>query len=277
MGLDAARETVAISRAMATVAEKQDLPRRIQNGDNRHAGFLLLFPAGLRPGGEDIARLFDAPESSISARVSHRPDPAAGWLEVLSSGLTFDLKGLSPAEPVPMDAPPYAYGFERGRPGGALEAIALVPSGHVAAGAVLEPVLRTMVGLAANLALNLPVVAVAWQPAQTIMDPAYFSRIAFNWLSGGAFPALGLTALIPAADGSIASLGLSHFIGQEMQLEAEAGEPQAESVKLAVRLVDYLARHGPLTAPVTIEQVGGTLLAEPSRAGKRVWVWRQPA
>src|SRR3546814_754178 len=225
---------------------------------------MLLFREGSRPAADDIARLLDAPDSGMPARISHRPEPSAGWLELLASGLTFDLRGLSPAAPAPYDPAPHAYGFGAAPTDVSLEAVALAASGHIAAGAALGPVLRMLFHLAANLAIRLPVEAVLWCPAETLMEPRYFSGTVFNWLSGGAFPALGLTALVSASDGSVVSTGLSYFIGQEMQMEGLKGEAPAESVKLAIRLVDYLVRHGPLTEPRAIEQEGGVLLAEPS-------------
>ncbi|MCT2400860.1 hypothetical protein [Novosphingobium mangrovi (ex Huang et al. 2023)] len=249
----------------------------MEQGDSLKPGILLLFPAGSRPTADDIERLLAAPESGIPARVSHRPEAGEDWLELLVSGLTFDLRGLSPADPVPGTDASHAYGFADGAPQGGLEAVQIVAGRHVASGSGLEPVVRMMVNLAANLVLHLPVAAVAWQPAHTVMEPRYFSRIAFNWLSGGAFPALGLTALTPVSDGSVASAGLSHFIGQEMHLEGREGEPQADSVKLAIRLIDYFTRHGPLTEPLTIDDGSDVLLAEPSRAGRRIRIWREEA
>lgn len=269
-------ENRAYSLAFPLAAETPELPSS-QTGNAGNAALMLLFREGARPAADDIARLLDAADSGMSARISHRPEPSAGWLELLARGLTFDLRGLSPAMPVPHEPARHAYGFGAVSADGPLEAVALVASGHIAAGAALGPVLRTMFKLAANLAIRLPVEAVLWRPAGTVMEPSYFSRAVLNWLAGGAFPALGLTALMPASDGSVASSGLSHFIGQEMQLEGLPGEAQAESVKLAIRLVDYLVRHGPLTEPHTITQDPGVLLAEPSSVGKRVWVWRAQA
>lgn len=254
--------------------------KRLLQGDTRRAGLSLLFPTGTRPTVQDIVRLFETSAASgLAARISHIPQSEQGWVEILASGLTFDLRGLAPgqpASPAQGDEPRFRYGFEGALDADELEAIELVPSGHIAAGAGLLPVLRTMAGLAANLALHLPVAAVAWHSAQTLMEPRYFSRIVLNWLSGGAFPALGLTALVPAGDGSIASSGLAHFTGQEMQLEGRADEPQADTVKLAIRLIDYLVREGRLDAPHTIEAGDTTLLAEPSQVGRLVLVWRTP-
>lgn len=252
----------------------------MQPSDTRYAGVSLLFPAGSRPSQDDVARLLEASgDTGFLARVSHRPPDDQGWLELLVSGLTFDLSGLAPGDAAAAPPCAYRYGFddqgEVDAPVGDLEAITLVPSGHIAAGATLEPVLRAMAGLAANLTLHLPVMSVSWQTARTTMEPRYFSRIVLNWLAGGAFPALGLTALIAAPDGSIASSGLSHFTGQEMQLEGRAGEPQANTVKLAIRLVDYFVRTGRLKAAQPIEAGDIRLMAEPSQVGKLVLVWRE--
>lgn len=265
-----------IAQSVQPAAERSDLPSDMQQGDPRRAGFSLLFPAGARPGVDDIVRLLASGESGIAARISHCPPASEGWLEILVNGLIFDLRGLSPAIPSGIEAAPYAYGFAQDVPTG-LEPVELVPAGHIAAGGALPPVVRALAGLAANLAQHLPVQAVVWHPAQTLMEQRYFSRIVFNWLSGGAFPALGLTALVPAEDGSVASKGLAHFTGREMQLEGRAGEPLAESVKLAIRLVDYFMRHGIPNTSCTIEDVNGPLFAEPSQTGKRVWVWRKEA
>ncbi|MFD2579415.1 hypothetical protein ACFSTD_14295 [Novosphingobium colocasiae] len=113
--------------------------------------------------------------------------PSEGWAEILVSGLAFDLSGLQPAPAAPARPFDHAYGFAADVPDGLREAVLLVPSGHISAGAALAPVVRAMVGLAANLVLNLPVVAVQWHPARTVIEPRTFVRIIMNWLSGGAF------------------------------------------------------------------------------------------
>ncbi len=221
-------------------------------------------------------RLFEVDDaSSLGARVSFAPPCRDGWLELLSSGLTFDLEGLSPAEPVPQVAPEFVLGFEGESPGDNLEAVNLVPSDHIAGGAGMQPVMRAMAGLAANLVSHLPVRAVACRTALTCMDPAYFTRMVITWLGGGAFPALGLTGLQLASDGSVASKGLAFFAGQEMQLESRAGESATDAIKIAIRVVDYLVRTGPIREARHIDiGEGHVFLAEPSKVGKRVWIWR---
>lgn len=247
------------------------------HGGKAHAAISLLYAAGQRPGMAAIEELMNAPGAGMAARISHRPDPADGWVEMLVNGLAFDLRGLDPAEPATAAAVRHVYGFDPTPCIDGLECVALVPSPHVAAGGRLAPVVRAMVELAANLALHSRAEAVIWQPAQTLMAPDYFSRVVLNWLSGGPFPALGLTALTPMEDGHVVSQGLSHFTGQEMQLEAGAGTSRADSVKLAIRVIDHLVRHGSLEAVSVIEAGPHMLLAEPSHAGRRVCVSRQNA
>lgn len=240
----------------------------------------LLFPPGTRPAAETLVDLVaTGAATGLSARVSHRPEPDAGWLELLASGLTFDVRGLAPAAAAPALAvhglASHRLGFNGEPDLAGHEAIALVPSGHIVAGVGLQPVLRTMMGMAAGFALGLPASAVSWGPAGTLMEPRTFARMVLDWLAGGAFPALGLTALLRAEDGSIASRGLSQFIGQEMQMEGRAGESPQDTAKLAIRVIDHLVREGRVLEPRRIGAGPDALLAEPSQVGRLVLVWRE--
>lgn len=239
-------------------------------------GLSLFFAVGQRPSADDIERLLVSSETSLlGARISYRPDEREGWVELLASGLTFDLTGLSPGQSAPIPAIAHRFGVSEHLQPTALETISLHPGQHIAGGNAMMPVVKTMVGLVANLALHLTAKAVCWHPAGTWMDPGYFARIVLNWQSGGAFPALGLTAIEQKDDGSVASTGLAYFVGQEVQIEPAPGEARADTVKLALRVIDYMVLHGPLRAPRKLEgPAGETLAAEPSQFGKVVWIWR---
>ncbi|MEE4451136.1 hypothetical protein [Novosphingobium resinovorum] len=278
-GLDATLEMVP-TRPMAQGSDGDAGSDPAEGAWAGSAGLTLIFAPGTRPDADGVARLIAASrEAGLAASVSHRPVGEATWLELLASGLTFDLVGLAPGKGAPIPEPVQRFGLDEGDDPGAGEAIALVPSGHILGGAGMQPVMRIMLGLAANLVLGLkaetPVRAVAWGPARTLMEPRYFCRMVLAWLGGGAFPALGLTALLAAPDGSVASRGLAHFTGQEIQLEAREGESAADTVKLAVRVIDHLVRRGRLTAPLRIEAAPQALLAEPSQVGKLVLIWRE--
>jgi hypothetical protein len=240
------------------------------------AGVSLLFAPGGRPSASDVERLMlDAAASEIAARISHRPPDDHGWLELLVSGLTFDLRGLAPGMAAPILPPGPVYGLPADVDKFAFEAVLLVPGAHIAAGGAMMPVVRVLIGLAANLALQLPLTAICWNPAQSWMEPRYFGRMAVSWLSRGAFPVLGLTGVQRRSDGAFESTGLAYFTGQEVRLNGRGGEPDSEAVKLAGRIVDHLVRHGPLESPDTLVAPGGeVLLLEPSRDGRMVEVSR---
>lgn len=240
-------------------------------------GISLYFRRGSRPSTEAISALIEATANAdIMARITHRPPPQEGWLELLASGLTFDLTGLAPAKSATSGDILQYHGFDETPRCEELEAVELSPGGHIAGGSGLLPVNRTMVGLATSLSLKLPVAAIGWRSAQTLMEPRYFAQIIVNWLAGGAFPALGLTALLRSEDGSISTKGLSRFVGREMQLEGAVEETPSDTLKLAIRMVDYLVRQGAFAEPRVIDSPRGKLLLEPSQGGKQVWVWRQP-
>jgi len=239
------------------------------------SGVSLLFGADVRPDAAAIDQALQSTGSAeVAGRVSFEPDAAEGWVELISSGLTFDLHGLAPAPDLMLPQFDHRVGLAADADFSHLSAVALVPSEHIAGGAALAPVVRTQLGLAATLALALPASAVCWGPAKTAMEPQYFARIVLGWLAGGAFPALGLTALVANADGSISSKGLAYFTAQEVQVEGRTGESQADTVKAAIRVIDHLVRVGRIEERREIEDDGGNMIAEPSQVGRLVWIWR---
>lgn len=237
----------------------------------------LLYAAGERPTVDDVARLLDQPVDvgGQSARISHRPTESEGWVELLASGLTFDLSGLAPApvmHPVPSA---HLFGLSADVEGPALEAVMLTPGEHTAPGAAMLPIVRIMCGLGARLASLGSVKAICWNPAQSWMEPGYFKRIVSTWLGGGAFPALGLAALSRTPDGTLESNGLAYFTGQEMRVIALPAEPPAATAKLAIRMMDLIVRKGRVREPFDVPGPDGKLLhVEPSSGSEIVLVCR---
>lgn len=255
-------------------AEPQQGPQ--QGSQPGRAGLSLLFASGERPSIRAVEQLIaSATRAGPPAEVTHRPDPAAGWIEVLTSGLTFDLAGMAPARalaPPPME---HQFGLSQDAAKFDFEAVTIMPGAHIAGGSAMLPVVRAQLGLAEALAAPLAARAVCWHPTGSWMEAGYFGRIVMNWLSGGAFPALGLTAVQAQPDGTVESCGLGFFAGQEVRVEPVANEPRSETVKLAVRIIDYIARHGALTAMLELQdEHGHPILAEPSFDGRDVRVWR---
>ncbi len=240
------------------------------------ASLVLLFAQGKRPCLRDIDRLLAADgQRLVSAQISHRADDGEGWVELLASGLTFDLASLAPCAPATTPGVEHSFGLPGGFDPIAHEGISLAAGPHIGAGRAMIPVVRAMVSLAAQLAKALGASAVCWKPAQSWMESGYFIKIADGWLAGGAFPALGLTGLVPTVDGGVESEGLAWFTGQELRVEAVPGEPPAYAAKLAARMMDRLVRHGPVEKREALTGPDGeALLAEPSHDHRHVMLWR---
>jgi len=206
--------------------------------------------------------------------VSHKPETSAGWLELLASGLTFDLVGLAPAPAAPLPDIAHWYGFRDEPPVEPGEAITLVPGEQLQGAENLLPVMRVMTAMASRLAALDNVKAIVWHPARSAMAPAAFTAAIGNWLQGGAFPALGLTALFPDGDGAIRSEGLAFFTGQELIIEPSIGITTNENVKISARIINQLV--GSNTVRQRFDFIGPNgeyLSVEPSDNDRFLRVW----
>ncbi|MDL2351432.1 MAG: hypothetical protein QFC78_01135 [Pseudomonadota bacterium] len=231
----------------------------------------LVFAEGRRPDVAAVQSLANgeaAGAGAIRFAVSHAPDPAEGWIEILSCGLTFDCAGLAPAQPVPTPDGGALLGLEK-QPLG--EAISLSPGPHLADAMGMLPVVRVLAGLGAQLAALPGAAAVIWNPARCWMPPAYFGKVVGNWLANGPFPALGLTSLERESDGAIVSVGLALLTGQELRFLPDPKLVPADIARIAVRLIHALIETEPLTGPHTF--VGPdreTLLVTPNLRGTQL-------
>ena len=232
----------------------------------------LLYAAGRRPSVDDVRR---AGEASGVFAITFDSDEEPGWAEVLVTGLTFEVRGLAPGEGEPVPPTAHRFGLESTWSGDAMEAVVVRPGAHLAGAAAMLPVVRGCVALAAALAEQTDAAAVVWIPARSAMGADYFGSVIADWLGGGAFPALGLTALIPSESG-IESEGLAFFTGQELEVVADPGSDPGRAGRIAVRMVHLLVGHGPLTAPTPLTgPEGEPLLAEPVGDGSKVRVGSQ--
>lgn len=235
----------------------------------------MLFPSGERPDPRAVA---EALAAQPRAAISHDPGASAGeedWLELVIDGMTFDLTGLAPADPIE-DA---QYTFRFDCPPDLLEtrhdALRLAPGPHIAEGAGMLPIVRGHAALGALLAGALGgVSAVGWAPAAVLMGVGYFRSVIEAWLGGGPFPALALTAFRPTIDDGLQSVGLAHFTGQEVRLEPPLVADRTAATRLGVRLVNLLVGVGRLEKPDLVTGPDGAMLRlEPSPNGRFVRVF----
>ena len=224
----------------------------------------MLYVPGQRPSLDAVRR---AGKASAAFAVSYDPGEGAGWAELLVTGLTFELAGLAPGPGEAIPPLAHRFGLAWDWPGEALEAVLVRPGAHLVGAAAMLPVVRACVALGAALAGHTDATAVVWIPARTAMAPDYFAATIADWQGGGAFPALGLTALVAGASG-VTSEGLAFFTGQEIEVY---GSDLAAAGRIAVRMVHTLVGHGPLVAPTRLTGPDGeSLLAEPFGDGSRV-------
>jgi hypothetical protein len=242
------------------------------------AAVSLLFSPGDRPTAHAIrAHLAESAEFAVSFDPAEgdRDAPAeAHWIELLASGLTFDLGGLAPgpaavAPPRKRSSAPEGDGADR------LEALTLRPGPHLAGGIGMVPVIRMLAWLGAGLAGLKGTEAVAWHSARCWSAPEVYVDGVRRWVEGGVFPGLTLASLSLSPDMGLHSEGLALFTGQELRIEPELVDDRAEAAKLAVRLLDYLIERGWIAAPESIVGPDGApLRLEPSANGRFVRICR---
>ncbi len=240
----------------------------------------LLFNAGSRPDRAAVRALATEDGNfsvSLEPDLPPEPDPSGrgDWIELVIHGLTFDLSGLAPRGPAPPPEVRHMFGLPGEFAQRPLEAVTLEPGPHLAGGRQLLPVLRAHALLAARLAALPGVAAIAWHGARSASNPEFFRGAVLRWIDGGAFPGLGLAALVATPDGGLASEGLALFTGQELVLTAELAEDRAQGGRIALRLLHWLVENGTITSSETLTGPAGELLRlEPSADRRQIKVWK---
>ena len=137
--------------------------------------------------------------------------------------------------------------------------------------AAISSVPAAIAGLGAALATLPGVKAVVWTPATSWIAPDLYRRSIGDWLAGGAFPGLALTALERERNGAMLSHGLHLLIGQEVRFEPDKRLSSATMARLALRLIHELVQSGPLQQERDFKGPDGEhLLAVPVRDGTQV-------
>ena len=233
------------------------------------------FAISLEPGASGAARTTDQNETPEGASDDAQDEGRGVWIELVANGLTFDLTGLAPGNGAALPERRHQFGLPPDFPMTGLEAVQLVPGPHLAGGHMLLPVLRTHALLAVRLAALPHVRAIVWHTAGSWNSPEHFCTHVTRWIDGGAFPGLGLAALVPTAEGGIVSEGLELFIGQEMELTPDLVEDRPTAARTALRLMHWLVENGSLTkGEILTGPSGEQLLLEPTPNRRLVKVWK---
>ena len=256
-------------------------------------GIYLLFADGQRPDSAAIRRFvsqhknvsisFDPQDRErlqlVDDRYIHQNvDPKfqeSIWLELLQDGLTFDLAGLSPAHGISASPVETRFDCDQSISEMSKDTLQLLPGSHLSGADGTLPVLRGLLRLARDLVQHFEQVrAVIWPYSESAIGRRFFESSITAYLEGGAFPALGLTAFRETVDGGLQSVGLAHFIGQELRIEPELSADKVTATRLGIRLINQLVMSGALNS---VEQViapdGSSITLEPSANGRFVRVW----
>ena len=233
---------------------------------------VLLFAVGERPSAREIQQFSQSHGQFAVTLECTDPSEPDQWAELLANGLTFDMSGLAPGRACRL--PPQLdqqFGFDGTFDLSACEGVTLAPG----SGGPMIPVLRCLAWLTAELAEIGQIKAIAWPPAGSVCEPAYFRDSVTRWLGGGAFPGFGLTSLITQPDGSLRSRGLALFTGQELLLDADLAQDRTQGAKVALRLLHWLVESGKIEETMSLTgPTGDTLVLEPHEDGGIVSVWR---
>lgn len=260
-------------------------PDEFESGHTGAKGISLLFASGKRPDSGAISEF-----AARSPEVSLTHDPAAGqhsdegesfggrrWVELLRSGLTFDLVGLAPGKPTPIPETEHCFDFPDRETLLSCEALQLLHGPHLAGGERSPPVVRGLLALARDLAHHFEhLQAVAWPQSRSVIGRRYFESTITAWLDGGAFPALGLTAFEQTGDGALQSLGLEYFIGQELCIEPPLTADKLAAARLGIRLINQLVLMGGIVGDErVVGPDGANLILRLSDDRRLIRVWNE--
>ena len=253
-------------RGLSSIASSHRL-----NGMGQVSAVSVVFAANTRPSADALRELAKkSGQFSVSFDPGTESPGDGGWVELLTSGLTFDCSGLMPGPPDELPERVQSFGLQLDEDFSGSESVTIVPGPHLMGGGAMFPVVRCLALLGALLSGVKGAQAVSWHSARNYVAPDQFRSRVTNWFEGGAFPAFDLTALVPIPGGGIASEGLGLFIGQEIQLAPDIAPTRNDAGKIALRLIDYLIGTGRIDAPSQMVGPSGEGLLLTPTAGNQI-------
>lgn len=234
--------------------------------------YTLWFRGG-RPDSAVIDALFARLGDDIS--LSHSPaNGTAASLLVTSGDYAFEILGLAQDSTSGTPEPGVRFDLSEDWRSGT-EPVVLAPQSALAEGDEPLAVIRSASRIALALVSAGDCVGIGWAAAGSVMSAAFFDRVVGEWLSGGPFPALGLTAIVMEADEALVSRGLMPICGQEVCVPTGAELAPAQRARVAIRMIDYMAAHGPILEEGEVEIDGfGAFAVALSVDSKKIYLTR---
>lgn len=223
----------------------------------------------------EMAAVAKAGEGKHSGDGLDCTDPRGkAWMELLKDGLTFDLCGLAPGELVSFPEPVSPFDLPDLPLPRDYDAIQLMPGHHLAGGERSLPVAKSLFGIARDLVREFDEVqAIVWPPSGSAIGPRFFESVITAWIEGGPFPALGLTSFSETGEGSLQSVGLDFWIGQELLIEPPLSNEKVAATRLGVRLINQMIMVGGIDRDERIMAPDGSrLILRLARNGRYIRV-----
>ena len=241
------------------------------NGAGPISAVSVVFAANTRPSADALRGLAkESGQFSVSFDPGLESPGDIGWVELLTSGLTFDCTGLAPGPGGKLPERVQTFGLQLDEDFSGSEAITIVPGPHLMGGGAMFPVVRCLAWLGALLSGLHGAQAVSWHSARNYIAPDQFRSRVTKWFEGGAFPVFDLTALVPTPEGGISSEGLALIIGQEILLAPDIAPNRNDAAKIALRLIDWLVGNGRIDAPSQMVGPSGEPLLLTPIAGQQI-------
>lgn len=197
------------------------------------------------------------------------------WVELQRDGLTFDCSGLAPGPPEDLPLVSDWLAITEEERADRLRSVGLALGPHLRAGQASPPILRGLLGLAADLAEQFADCrGVCWAASGTMIERGAFVDLVRRWQEGASFPIQLVTSFKSGLGGGIESRGLAYFTRQELRIEPGAFADEGQGTLLAMRIAGQLIYRGKLdAAEQAIAPDGRALRLEPSPNGRFVRVW----
>ncbi len=247
---------------------------------NRPTGLHFLFSAGATPSAGEFVKLTAEGttfQSNVIAPDTHSSvEDRSPIVELVRSGLTFDLSGFAPSSSSAGCQPKHFIGVDREIIREGCEGLLLNLGPHLQGVHSNLLVVREMLTLSAEIAGVIPkCVAMQWLPSATAISTERFVHNVTRWTDHGEFPVDPLIALQLKSIGGTHSEGLTLFTGQELRIEPEATLDPNSVIQIGKRLLGYLALRGPISKAEEVAGPDGSpIRLEPSNNGKFVRAWR---
>ncbi len=231
-----------------------------------HAGWEVLYSHGQMPSLDTINAALDelgtAGRAGVPIGCERIADPATGnpMFTCTIAEVKFEIAPLSYRTQEQYAVIEHLFGLEKPPPA-VRNGLSVVPAPARSTGVDALSVTKYGSMLVHNILRIEDAAAVVWCPIGSAMEARYFAQIVEDWVEGGTFPSLGLTAFREAPDGGLHSHGLALFTGQELRLPPAIARQGSKALSLGARLIDRLVEDEPVRAPLEIEDDNGRMLA----------------